>query len=230
MNQTIIIPTKLSDITLFQYLEYEGLPDNLDERNRLIKTISIFCNMTTKDVEKVPYKTLNIVLQKIEEALAEETDLIRAFEFKGIKYGFIPNLDTISTGEWIDIDTYQKERKDLYKVLSVLYRPVTSEVNGRYDIESYDGKVNEDFKELPMCYVKGALVFFCDLGMELLSYIRKCLEESSRKDSVMQELRHLAKSGVGMGIFMDYVMETSSNLMKLRSKYSLRHYFGRVTY
>jgi hypothetical protein len=80
--------------------------------------------------------------------LSESPELQPTFEYKGIKYGFVPNLDDLTTGEFIDIETYQKEPKDTYKVLSVLYRPITKEGQGnRYLIAPYKGEINEAFRE-----------------------------------------------------------------------------------
>ena len=47
--------------------------------------------------------------------------------------------------------------------LSVLYRPITIEgQRGRYDIEPYNGKINDEFKMIPSGVAYGAMVFFLD--------------------------------------------------------------------
>lgn len=230
MQHTLLIPTSLHDITLSQFLEYEVLSETLqDEKTRIYQTISIFCNTTTDEVSKIPFNVVNDISQKIETALSQDTKLIHTFEFNEIKYGFIPNLDTISTGEFIDIDTYQKERKDMHKLMSVLYRPLVGQKDKRYDIEAYEGKIHQDFEELPMDYVKGAMVFFCSLGQDLASYIQRSLVAQNPKDLRMQELQVLLKSGDGLDLFMAYVREMSLNLNTLLNYHLRQHYFGRVT-
>jgi hypothetical protein len=114
--------------------------------------------------------------------------------------------------------------------MSVLYRPIYQEEGKTYDIVTYDGKINESFRELPMTYVKNAIVFFCNLGIDLLNYIKKSLQEEKPKDSVMLELQRLAKNGDGMDSFMVYVEETYSRLMKWYASLYTKHYCGRVTY
>jgi len=229
MNKSIVVPSNLKDITLFQFLEYESLPENLSDNDRAIQTISIFCQLTTAEVKKLPIKVLQEALLKISNAISEEPKLEPTFNFNGVDYGFIPNLDNMSTAEFIDIENYQKERKDLYKLMSVLYRPITIKEGKRYDIESYDGKITEDFEEIPMYHVKSAMVFFCNLGIDLISYIQKSLAEQSPKDLQMRELQVLLKSGGGLDSFMDYVKGTSLNLLTWSNSLSTKHYCGNLT-
>jgi hypothetical protein len=229
MNKSITVPTKLKDITLFQFLEYESLPENLSDNDRAIQTISIFCQLTTQEVKKLPIKILQEALLKISDAISEEPKLEPIFNLNGVDYGFIPNLDNISTAEFIDIENYQKERKDLYKLMSVLYRPLINKEGKRYDIESYEGKITEDFQEIPMHHVKASMVFFCNLGIDLIAYIQKSLAEQNPKDSQMRELQVLLKSGDGLVSFMDYVKGTFSNLMKWSNNLSTKPYCGNLT-
>lgn len=228
MNKTLIVPTSLKDITLYQFLEYEQLPDTLIDTDRAVQTISIFCGLTTMEVKKLPMMVLEQALSRIEQALSEDAKLELTFMHNEVLYGFIPNLDLISTAEFIDIENYQKERKDLYKLMSVLYRPVIKQEGKRYDIESYEGKVNSDFEELSMYHVKSAMVFFCNLGLDLIAYIQRSFQNPKTKDLVMQELQHLLKSGGGSDSFMDYLKATSYKLVKWLNYLSTKPYFGKV--
>jgi hypothetical protein len=228
MNKTLIVPTSLKDITLYQFLEYEALPETLIDTDRAVQTISIFCGLTTMEVKKLPMLVLQQALSRIEQALSEDAKLELTFLHNEVLYGFIPNLDLISTAEFIDIENYQKERKDLYKLMSVLYRPVVKQEGKRYDIESYDGKVNPDFEELSMYHVKSSMVFFCNLGLDLIAYIQRSLQNPNHKDLVMQELQHLLKNGDGLDSFTDYLKETSLKLVKWLNYLSTKPYFGNL--
>ena len=46
---------------------------------------------------------------------------------KTVKFGFMPKLDDISLGEFIDLDKYISDWQQMHKALSVLYRPVVFE-------------------------------------------------------------------------------------------------------
>ena len=228
MNKTLIVPTSLKDITLFQFLEYEQLPETLSDNDRAIQTISIFCGLTTMEVKKLPVVVLEKALSKIELALNEDAKLESIIKVNEIEYGFIPNLDNISTAEFIDIENYQKERKDLYKLMSVLYRPLIKVEGKRYDIESYEGKVNADFEEISMYHVKSAMVFFCSLGLDLMGYTLRSLAAQNHKDLEMLELQALLKSGDGLDTFMDCAKETFLNLMKWQNLIYTKHCCGKV--
>jgi hypothetical protein len=166
----ITIPTHLSEVPLYKMVEYNSLP-HLEETERAIKTVSIFLGLTNHETARLPLKVLNKAIEHIKNILSESPELQPTFEYKGIKYGFVPNLDDLTTGEFIDIETYQKEPKDTYKVLSVLYRPITKEGQGnRYLIAPYKGEINEAFREMPSDVAFGALLFFWRLEIDLLTY------------------------------------------------------------
>jgi len=232
MNKSIIVPTSLKDIPWYQYLEFEQLSEELSDNDRAIQTISIFCGLNTNEVKQMPIKVLESALIKIQEALRIEEKWEMKFELNGVKYGFVPKLDSISTAEFIDIDNYLKERRDMPKLMSVLYRPIVEEdKKGRYQVEPYNGTLVDDFNELSMHHVKHAQVFFCNLGIDLLSYIRKCLKGENLKtsDLAVQELVRSVKNGDGTEWFMDYVEETYSSLMMWYGHLYTKPYCGSLT-
>jgi hypothetical protein len=168
----ITIPTKLSEIPLYQMQEYESL--KMDAEERALNAVAIFCNISLSEVSKLPLKILNHALDLITKCLDEKPRFQHRFTYEGVEYGFIPNLDEISTGEFVDLDSYQKEGMALWKMMSVLYRPiVTQGQNNRYLTEPDQGKLNETFKQMPSDIAFGSLVFFWSLGNDLMSYILK---------------------------------------------------------
>ena len=42
-----------------------------------------------------------------------------------VEFGFIPKLDNISLGEFVDLDSYMSDWDNMHKAMAVLYRPVT---------------------------------------------------------------------------------------------------------
>jgi hypothetical protein len=189
----ITIPTHLSEVPLYQMVEYNSLPHQ-EETERGIKAVSIFLGLTNSETARLPLKVLNKAVEHISKFLNETPELQTTFEHKGVKYGFIPNIDDITTGEFIDIENYQKEPKDTYKVLSVLYRPIIKEGQGkRYLIAPYKGEVNDAFKDMPSDVAFGALLFFWRLGTDLLAFTLKSLEQ--KKEVLMKT--NSQKSGDG---------------------------------
>ena len=179
----ITLPTELDEIKLSQFMEYNSLSDDINDFERVLRAVSIFGGVSYRNTLKMPLNTLKIAGETIQSTLAKQPKFTPQFVFNGVRYGFVPNLDDLTTGEFIDIDTYCKHPKDLWKVMSVLYRPVTKRgVASTYEIEPYSGKVNEEFKEMPVGVALGGQVFFYTIGADLLSYTLRHLgsEEMSK--------------------------------------------------
>ena len=105
----------------------------------------------------------------------------RTFELKGTRYGFIPNWEEFTAGEWIDMEVYTQDFwKTAHKAMSVLYRPIDREWGDAYTIEKYTAKEDADvFLEMPAPYVAGALLFFWTTERKLLNTTRKSLAETA---------------------------------------------------
>lgn len=206
----ITIPTKLSEVPLYQLIEYNQV-DTENDTQRAIYATAIFLGLTHKETSKLPLKVLNKAIKHITNILGESPELQTKFNYKGVKYGFVPNLDELTTGEFIDIENYQKEPRDLYKVMSVLYRPIIEEDRKRYKIAPYKGEVNESFRDMPSDVAVGAQLFFYRIANELLTYSQRYLEAEKEK----QTNTDLTKSGDGWALSIYSLMEMSQSLTQL---------------
>lgn len=182
----IQVPTQLKDITLSQWMKYQAYlnaNENLTDKQKTDKAISVFCNIKMKEVNDIPYKDYKEIAQLIDHALNEDApDLI--FHYKELS--FIPNLDSLTAGEYADLESYYKtDDSELDKVMNILYRPRTTKVFDHYAIEPYDSdkEVNPLIYEMPMSVVKSAIGFFLSLRNDLyrctLSYLKE--EEKARQ-------------------------------------------------
>lgn len=226
MNKTLIVPSSLNDIPLQQMLEYQQLNPELDDHEKSIQAVSIFCNISVKEVTQIPYEVLSRTVDLIKKALNEKPKFEPKFELNGVKYGFVPNLDELSTGSFVDIENYYKNN-ELYRVLSVLYRPITIEgQKGRYDIEPYKGKINEEFRLIPSGIAYGAMVFFWTLGIDLLNCTLKFLEENPKVQAMSTVS---VTNGDGLVLSTGYVMEILQELTLLRNTPFTKPSFGVVT-
>ena len=141
-SKTILVPTSLKDVKLHQMLAYESLKPEMDDTQRQLEAVSIFCELTMTEVMAMPFDILQKAVERITLMLTEQPEFTPRFKMDGVEYGFIPNLDDMSVGEFIDIENYCKEKHDLWKVMSVLYRPVThSGQNGRYEVAPYSANL-----------------------------------------------------------------------------------------
>ena len=168
MELKVIVPTSLSEITLEQYQRFARLEGDNEFLTK--KSLEIFCNVPLDQLPNVRFKDVSNVFAHINAMMQEKPSLTPRFTLKGQEFGFIPSLEDITYGEFVDLDSYMSDTQNLHKTMAVLYRPVTQKSGKRYDIEPYESatKYCDLMKEAPMDVVMGAVLFFWTLGKELL--------------------------------------------------------------
>lgn len=227
-----IIPTSLNDITLGQMQRYDVLIKEADDEDRIRAImLDVFCLVDSTYYARINAKQILSISQRIETILNTQPSHERFFVLDGVRYGFIPNLDDMTMGEFVDLDQIGTETKDWHKVMAVLYRPVTKTFGNRYLIEPYKGLEDASkYKEMPLGVALGAMLFFWTLGKELLNDTLNYLKQAETD----QELNtHLAKSGVGTEQFMDSLKAISEELTRSHPYLSTNASIGlrtKVTY
>lgn len=223
---TLEVPQELSAITLQQYQKYlkvmEGNEDAEDTEFINLKVLEIFCGVTMKEAYKLPLAEFSFIINHIVEIFKEDTPLQRDFTLtdpKGdsVTFGFIPKLDDISLGEFIDLDNYIGDWQEIHKAMAVLYRPITFRKGDLYLIEEYEGsdKYAEVMKDAPVNVALGAVVFFYRLGNVLSSYLLDSLTQKLKTDK--QLTKDLEQSGGGISQYTQSLEEMSQNLKKLQN-------------
>lgn len=221
---TLEIPKELSAITLQQYQKYlkvmEGNEDAEDTEFINLKVLEIFCGVTMKEAYKLPLAEFSFIINHIINIFKEETPLQRDFTLtdpKGdsVTFGFIPKLDDISLGEFIDLDNYMGDWQNIHKAMAVLYRPITFRKGDLYLIEEYEGsdKYAEVMKDAPVNVALGATVFFYRLGSVLSSYLLDSLTQKLKTDKELTEA--LEQNGDGINQYTQSLEEMSQNLKRL---------------
>lgn len=217
MKLEITIPTDLSEIKLSQYQKFIKIAkDNEDGEFLRQKMVQIFCNIDLKDVATIKYKQVSEITNKMFEQFTKKHQLIKSFKLNGKEFGFIPNLDDLKTGEYVDLDTYIVDWDDIHKAMAVLYRPITRRQGEKYLIEEYEGsdKYCEVLKDMPLDVALGAYVFFYHLGKDLLQSTMIFLEENPQVMNLVNK-HNLESDGVGTRLYMPSLRETLDDLMKL---------------
>ena len=171
---TLKIPDKWSDITIATYQKYVKIQEAKgSEKNKVLKSLALLCDTTTAVVKKMAYKDLleiMAIIKKMVDTEPDKQEFRKRFVFNKEEYGFVPNLSNITTGEYIDLETYCKEPiENLHIIMSILYRKITFKRNERYAIENYnpDEFKEELFKDCPMDIALNSLGFFLTLGSVL---------------------------------------------------------------
>jgi len=160
-----------------------------DEREFCVKLLSFTTGLTEEEIENSDYAEVVKVSNEISVFLNENGDKFHnEFDFNGKRYRFL-DLPNLTFGEFIDIDTYlskepHEKKKEMPLMMAMLYRELDE--NGNY--KPYNSKElqkkAEEFKKLPVKYVKGATNFFFHLDKTL---------QGNFKASFWQNLRLMAK-------------------------------------
>ena len=182
------IPSEWCDITIGKYQEYVKIQEGKgSEKNKVIRSLALLCNTSPFVVKKMAYtdllEVMNIIKGMIDTEPKEE-DFVKVFTFSDIEFGFVPNLNKLTTGEYIDLESYCKTPiENLHIIMSILYRKVTNKVNDRYAIEPYnpDEFKEELFKDCPMNIALSSLGFFLTLGERLATISRRYLVQQETK-------------------------------------------------
>jgi len=203
MKLTLNIPESLSEITLGQYQNWLKVAEGKEDETFLQqKMIEIFCNITLKQVLMIKATDVTEITTDLSKMFEAKHKLITTFKLNENEFGFIPKLDEMSFGEYIDLDNYLSEWENMHKAMTVLFRPITYKKKDKYLIEDYEGSGKYDLKNMSLDIVFGSLVFFWNLRSELQKYILSYLA-NQKEVQISQEVLDSLKSGAGINPYMD---------------------------
>jgi len=199
MKVDINIPDSLAEITLEQYQKYLKIQnENKDEKFLAVKMIEIFCGLRGDHVLMMRATDIQSIVNILTDMLNDTPKLVTQFKMNGKQYGFIPKLEDMSFGEYIDLDTFMGDWDNMHRAMNVLYRPVTDQYGDKYAIEEYQVDSVEQMKGMPMNAVLGSILFFYNLGMDLSRTMLNSLES---KEANLAQYLISEENGVGINHF-----------------------------
>ena len=201
MKIEITVPTSLNEITLEQYQKFLKIAEENPEGNFLnAKMIEIFCGIPLSDSYKLKMSSVSAIIDILNEMLSVTPNHVEKFTLNGVQYGFIPDLDEMSLGEYIDLDNNIISWAEMHKAMNLLYRPIKIKKGDKYSIEDYDVSNPEALKDMPLDAAIGAVFFFLNLGLELSKHT--ILYSNLEEMEDIQEQLILEENGVGINHFM----------------------------
>ena len=211
MKVEVYIPDTLSEITLDKYQRYIKIQENNTDENFLaIKMIEIFCGLRGDTIMAMKAKSIKDITLILTQMFNEKPQLVKEFKMNGMTYGFIPKLEDMSFGEYIDLDTYIGDMDNIHRAMNVLYRPIKQKYQGKYLIEDYTGDDPEKMKDMPMDAVLSSILFFYNLGMDLSKTMLNSLEDN--KEINLAQYLTSEENGDGINHFSDSLKEILEDL------------------
>jgi len=201
------LPASFQDLTLRHLMTLETETDP-------VKRVQAVTGHSFAELRKMPHKLIveaNAHLDTLQaNEVAQHKEII---ELNGVEYGFVPDWDEFSAGEWIDMETYTADFwKTPHKAMSILYRPLERKWGDRYSIKPYTAKEDADvFLDMPAPLVAGALLFFWSTEKKLLNALQSSLIQKT------QEVTSLLQSGVGTPSSTPWLVRTFLKWTRSRS-------------
>jgi hypothetical protein len=171
-TQQYNIISKWSEVTLEKWLKLNKVETG-SKTNEALETITSLSDIPKQLVKELGLQDVAVIMSKLGELQANQNNkLKRIIEVEGKEYGFHPDLDSITLGEYADLEQFIKNgiENSLPEIMAVLYRPILERKNDIYTIEAYDGNITirtEEMKKMSAEQVESALVFFWDFANEL---------------------------------------------------------------
>tara|TARA_R100000541_G_scaffold18315_1_gene28091 strand:+ start:401 stop:1051 length:651 start_codon:yes stop_codon:yes gene_type:complete len=211
MKLSVSIPTSLNEITLRQYKELLKIQENAENETHLhAKIIQILCNMNISDVMLLKASDCQIIVEKLTKLFDEKPELVTTFKLNKTNYGFIPQLDEISLGEYIDLDTFIGDWDNIEKAMNVLYRPIVLKSKEKYTIDEYKLGTDDLLLDMPMNAVLSSIFFLWNLGLDLSKAMMNYLDQKEYQ-ALTHNLISMPNMG-GINQFSDLLKATLEDL------------------
>lgn len=216
---------KVEEPTIALWGKLNSLKELYDDNDFSILIISLATGLSTDQLRESSWQGVYETASYLSSYLLKDGDkFYNEFEFRNRKYRFI-DLENLTFGEFIDIDEFlsrdpSQKISDLNHLMALLYREV--DTNGKmtpYDASLLSGR-SELFKQLPVKYLRGSMVFFYNLETILQRNTRSSFHRIRTR--VRWELKKLLRAfGVGMRHSYTYLMTISYKFIKLlRDRFS----------
>ena len=203
----LTIPTSLKDITLRYYKKFLDIEkENKDDRFLNAKMIHIFCKVSLEKVMLLELSDAEDIVKTISDMFNEKPALVKKFKIGKTEYGFHPELDALTLGEYIDLDTFIGDWDNMEKAMNVLYRPILVSVKERYSIDEYNVDTSAEALDMPMDAVMSSIFFLWNLGLELSTVMTNYLD--SQETELLTQHLSSQKNGVGTEQFLHSLKAT----------------------
>jgi len=224
MEIQVKVPTSLNEIPLKHYVDFLNVQKGSNDEEFIAqKMIDIFCGIRLAEVAKIKLTSLNEMVAHFAQLFSAKPEFQQTFKIGDVEFGFIPNLEEITFGEYVDLENHLQSWDTYNKAMAVMYRPIKTRIKDKYEIHDYTP--SKDHQELmqfaPLDVCIAASVFFYNLGNELLTATLNYLEKQMKKDknlsATLVKQLNLPNDGDGISLYMDSLRETLRSSMTLPS-------------
>lgn len=170
----VSLPKNYNTITLKQYVDF--MCAKTDVTKAMVAT-----GKTREEVESMLFQTIDFINETFYDACEVGTPRHeQTFGAGGMHIGFIPDLNSLSFREFVDLDALSNQVwtsegvnfKELPRLMAILFRPIEAKVGKYYTLKPYSADSIPTYidyiNQMTMDRVNGALVFFSTIERESL--------------------------------------------------------------
>lgn len=170
----IKLPETYDEMSVGQYMElWEAFEREQDTPTAIRRCLEILADLDQGALNNADWNDIDQAAGKLRWLLDEPDPFTLKMELKqkvyleGRWYGFIPDWSKLTVAEYADLETYCNQGLFMHldRAMSVMYRPITKEAHGMYDIETYEPSKErrQIMRDSPMSVCVSAVVFFCSI-------------------------------------------------------------------
>ena len=184
------IKNSWEDVTLEKWVKLITF-EKLSSTQEAMEVLGVLTDMPKKLIRELALQDVANIMSKVTELQRKDKVVLKKIiKLEDKQYGFHPNLEDLTLGEWADIETFMEQGLDnnMHNIMAILFRPILEIENNAYIIEAYNGNIAvraEKFKKMSAEQVKSALVFFWSfanvLSTTLLSSLKVHLKEKKEQ-------------------------------------------------
>ena len=196
----------IEDITIRQYYEIQDLIVRQDFAAK-IEIVSKISGCAIEDLKLLEKHQFIVLWDSVVQNylnLEESTPFHKNLLHNGKLYGFL-DINKITLGEFADMDVLRADpmsQKKLHMMMAILYRPAIQISENWMEVDPYDSdkmmKQAEEFLDLPIKYVAGALNFFLAVSKY---YVETTLSSLTQTETLT--LRQKAMADLASQIILD---------------------------
>lgn len=176
------LPDNLGEITIAQYLDIEKLrelflKEELTDVEYVTEIASTLTGIHPDIIMTLEIKSFNDLYNEVAKLANENFEELKKygqeieFEIDNVKYKFDTNLDSMPTGQWIDLEDQIRKPEfweEAPKLFAMLIRPINSQGKViKYDINEINSRVDLFRNKLKLKYFLPVHTFFLTFSEEL---------------------------------------------------------------
>ena len=178
------------DVTIGMWVELNNI-DTESPITKEIEEVAILTDRDSTELRTIPMSEFRQIQESVKfKHTPPKVEVTLKFEIDGKRYGMIPQLDFISTGEWMDAETWKDDAvNNIHLYAALLYRPITKEEGEVYEIEPHKSsgfveRANLFKDRLSITVIHGTVLFFSTIATEYIKILGDYLESLEKQSSM----------------------------------------------